>query len=107
MMPSNDKFPNFVADQLLTKEDLNNMFSFLDEQERLTRVNLIGAGIACGLEVSAAADGSSVSISKGTGVTSEGYLATLDDITYSRYLPYDAVQPEYYDPFVSALRIQK
>jgi len=107
MMPSNDKFPNFVADQLLTKEDLNNMFSFLDEQERLTRVNLIGAGIACGLEVSAAADGSSVSISRGTGVTSEGYLATLDDITYSRYLPYDAVQKEYYDPFVSSLLIQK
>jgi len=37
--------------QVLTSGHLNDVFDFLDEQTRLTRSNLIGIGIVCGLEI--------------------------------------------------------
>ena len=74
MLPVNISYPLFEANQVLSNEHLNQLFDYLDEQERLTRTNLIGIGIVCGLEPSIAATGDSVSISKGCGVTSEGYL---------------------------------
>ena len=51
MIPSKLLYPDFVPDQLLTSEDLNSLFGYLDEQGRLTRTNLIGVGIVCGLEI--------------------------------------------------------
>ncbi len=44
-------YPEFVADQVLTADHLNELFDYLDEQDRLTRRCLIGIGIVCGLEV--------------------------------------------------------
>ena len=101
MIPLNEIYPVFKPDQLLTSEHLNSMFSFLEEQDRLTRTNLIGIGIVCGLNLTTASDGSSITISGGTGVTSEGYLISIDQDTYTRYNTFDAVKPEYYDLFVS------
>ncbi|MBP6827175.1 MAG: hypothetical protein KA165_11505, partial [Saprospiraceae bacterium] len=47
----NSKYPVFEANQVLTNRHLNQGFNYHDEQERLTRANLIGIGIVCGLEV--------------------------------------------------------
>ena len=66
-------YPVFEANQVLTNAHLNDLFEYLDEQTRLTRSNLIGIGIACGLEVTFEAPGT-VHLSKGCGVTSQGYL---------------------------------
>ena len=44
-------YPVFEANQVLTNAHLNDLFEYLDEQTRLTRANLIGIGIVCGLEV--------------------------------------------------------
>ena len=74
MKPSIDMYPVFEANQVLTNHHLNQVFNFLDEQERLSRANLIGIGIVCGLEIEMNSDGSAIHISKGCGITSEGYL---------------------------------
>jgi hypothetical protein len=37
MLPVQVEFPKFVADQLLTSEDLNDLFGYLDEQNRIVQ----------------------------------------------------------------------
>jgi len=83
-------FPVFEADQVLTNHHLNDLFNYLDQQERLTRCKLLGSGIVCGLEVSTAND--TINITKGCGLTSQGYIILLCDHTgvngYKYYTPY-------------------
>lgn len=80
MEPRQDHFPVFEANQVLTSRHLNDVFTHLDEQERLTRANLIGIGIVCGVEVGLAGGGSPViQVSKGCGVTSQGYLIDVPE----------------------------
>lgn len=107
MMPSNLKYPEFVPDQLLTSENLNDMFRYLDEQGRMTRTNLVGIGIVCGLEVETAADGTSIVVTKGTGITSEGHLVAQDQRTYTQSLPFDAAKELFYDPFLTAANLKQ
>lgn len=113
MLPSADNlnYPVFVPDQVLTRENLNDLFSYLEEQERLTRTNLIGIGIVCGLEVKTGVDGNGrfLTITKGTGVTSSGYLVSIPEITYHNISDFSALQCAYYDRFVtnSSPRVQK
>lgn len=110
-MPVNTIFPEFVPDQLLTSDDLNEMFDYLDEQERMTRSNLVGIGIVCGLQIKTPAAKNSITITKGVGVTSEGYLVRFDqDTVYTAYKSFDAVKEEYYSKFVNTnvtLKTQK
>jgi hypothetical protein len=103
MFPSNPSvYPEFVADQLLTAHDLNELFGYLDEQGRMTRTNLIGIGIVCGLQVQVNAAQTQITITKGVGVTSQGYLISVPTITYSKSLLYDSVVKEKtYDRFVN------
>ena len=112
MIPSaaNSDYPKFVADQVLTSDNLNDLFGYLDEQGRMTRTNLSGIGIVCGLKVKTAADGSSITITKGVGVTSSGYLVSVPEITYTKRTTavFDAVKSEYYNRFVNiASKTQK
>ena len=100
MIPTVNQFPEFVADQLLMAEDLNNMFGYLEEQERLTRTSMIGIGIVCGLEVKTSTDGTKITITRGTGDTSEGYLIRMEEETFFEYKEFDAVKPKFYDVFV-------
>jgi hypothetical protein len=112
MIPSaaNSDYPKFVADQVLTSDNLNDLFGYLDEQGRMTRTNLSGIGIVCGLKVKTAADGSSITISKGVGLTSSGYLVSVPEITYTKRTSavFNAVKSEYYNRFVNiASKTQK
>lgn len=87
----------FEKDQVLTPEQLNSLSGYLDDQERLTRVALIGVGIACGLW--ATLDGNRVRLSHGVGTTTDGDLAFLPQASlYDRYKPYDRSAPAY-EPF--------
>jgi hypothetical protein len=106
MLPSNVNYPMFQPDQLLTSDNLNQLFGYLEEQGRLTRTNLIGMGIVCGLEVKTSADGMSITISKGCGITSEGYLVSVPETTYTYYKPYNAVLDLLYGLFVDGSRNQ-
>ncbi len=100
MLPKQSNYPEFVADQLLTAGQLNELFGYLEEQERITRTNLIGIGIVCGLEVQTASDGSSITITQGCGVTSDGYIISVPTITYTEYATYNPVQDRLYEKFV-------
>ncbi|MBD1363171.1 hypothetical protein IDJ77_05040 [Mucilaginibacter sp. ZT4R22] len=102
MLPTQVNYPEFVPDQLLTSEHLNQLFGYLEEQGRLTRTNLIGIGIVCGLEVKTNATGTQITITKGCGVTSEGYLVAVPETTYTQSKPFNAVQERIYDRFVDA-----
>lgn len=95
---SPSRFPEFVADQVLTAQNLQDLFNYLDEQERLTRTNLIGIGIVCGLEVSVS--NTSVTISQGVGVTSAGYLVAMPQRTYTHQQEFNAEKERLYDRFV-------
>ena len=68
-----NKYTFFKPNQLLSDSDLNDNFNYLDERDRLTRVDLIGTGIVCGLEPSFTTNGN-LSISKGYGITTDGYI---------------------------------
>ncbi|WP_339875676.1 PKD domain-containing protein [uncultured Algoriphagus sp.] len=79
-------YPVFEADQVLSNGHLNNLLNYLEQQERLTRIKLIGRGIVCGLEIQSSA--SEITLSKGCGLTSQGYLIQLCDTSYSFYASY-------------------
>ncbi|QCX00966.1 hypothetical protein FGM00_12905 [Aggregatimonas sangjinii] len=103
-----DRYPKFVADQVLTEKSLNQMFGYLEEQQRLTRTTLIGIGILCGMEVSVNAAGTALTISEGVGVTSKGYLVPFPETTYTLYNDeFSAEQDFFYPPFLDAADTQK
>ncbi len=81
MIPKEISYPVFEANQVLTNNHLNAVRDYLDEQHRLSRANLHGTGVVCGLEISATGtvNHQTVVISRGCGITSEGYLVVVGD----------------------------
>jgi hypothetical protein len=83
-------YPSYQPNQFLTSQDLNNSFSYLEEQERLTRANLIGTGIVCGLDFSIVSDAGSkltaITIHAGFGVTADGYSVDLPKPLEYKYM---------------------
>ena len=87
----------FEKDQVLTESQLNDVTNYLDDQNRLTRVNLTGIGIVCGLQAGRQAD--KIAVGKGVAITSDGDLIYFaNDVTFSRYKLYDDTNPVY-SPF--------
>ena len=90
----------FEPDQVLTNNHLINLFNYLDQQERWSRNKLIGIGIACGLDIDQHIDDGSIEITKGCGITSQGYLIILQDTTpYTCCIPYSPIDPPKDLPF--------
>ncbi|HZH71582.1 MAG TPA: hypothetical protein VFD91_03735, partial [Mariniphaga sp.] len=79
-------YPVFEADQVLTNDHLNSMVNYLDQQDRLTRMKLIGSGIVCGLEIEPTA--SEIKVKKGCAVTSQGFMVLHCETVYTHYIPY-------------------
>lgn len=89
----------FEKDQVLTHEQLNSLADYADDQIRLTRVRLLGTGIACGLRATIFDEG--VAVSKGMGVTTDGDIIAMEQVTYfTHYRVYDESFPAY-APFYS------
>lgn len=88
-MANPNEYIVFEPDQVLTNSHLNELFNYLDQQERWTRNKLLGIGIACGLDL--VQHPGVIEITKGCGVTSEGYLILQDDAQYAYYMPYTPV----------------
>ncbi len=101
MFPEQTTYPQFAPNQVLSNQHLNDLFEYLDEQDRLTRTHLIGIGIVCGLEATygQGENNFGINISKGCGVTSEGYLIRWDeDEALEYFTPYAlpvALKPRY------------
>ena len=81
-------YPVFEADQVLTNRHLNDLFNYLEQHNRLTRIKLIGSGIVCGLDISIQ-EKESISVSKGCGLTSQGYLITFCDTKFTHFINYN------------------
>ncbi|BCL33737.1 hypothetical protein [Nostoc sp. MS1] len=96
-------YPIFTANQVLSKDDLNHLVNYLDEQNRLTRAYFIGMGIVGGLEVSSVFDTTSshIQISAGCGITSEGYAIALADTKLTHYCEEQLVLTTLFDSQVS------
>lgn len=91
-------YPIFEANQVLTKAHLNDLFEYLDEQQRLTRANLVGIGIVCGLRGELTGTGT-VRLTRGCGITSQGYLVVEpDDLELVSVRPYQLPGEDPYPP---------
>ncbi|HKJ42122.1 MAG TPA: hypothetical protein VKA27_08500, partial [Sunxiuqinia sp.] len=74
-----DSFPVFEQNQVLTEEHLNAVVNYLDQQTRLSRRDLRGYGVVCGLKLSVV--NRQLNLSKGCGLTSDGDLLEWTDDT--------------------------
>jgi hypothetical protein len=98
--PLASQYTVFERDQVLTHTQLNEVATWLDQQDRLSRVSLVGIGIITGLHLSA--DGASVSVAPGIGITSDGDLIRLaEPLMLAGWRSYDATAPRY-EPFYDA-----
>lgn len=89
-----NQYTVFEPDQVLTHSQLNSVSSYLDDQDRLTRVALLGVGIVAGLRVGRVDTG--VRVTRGLGLTTDGDLLMLGaDTLYDRFRPYDTTAPAY------------
>ena len=62
----------FEADQVLTHGQLNELGRYLNQQQRLTRTQLVGVGLISGLDLSVGLD--AVGIGPGVGITTDGEI---------------------------------
>ena len=84
----------FEPDQVLTHHQLNSLSDYLDDQDRLTRVALLGVGLVGGLQVRLS--GGAVEVGRGLGVSTDGDLLMLaTDTAYDRFRPYGSSAPAY------------
>ena len=87
METTNTFYPVFEPDQVLTSEHLNQLRRYLAAQDRQSRRLLHGIGVVWGLFVSNPKAGE-ISISKGVGITSMGYLICIEQADCKFYRPY-------------------
>ncbi|MGK7926394.1 MAG: hypothetical protein AB4290_14345 [Spirulina sp.] len=84
----------FEKDQVLTEKQLNGITNYLNDETRLTRVNVLGVGIISGLRVSVQSD--VVTVTKGVGITTDGDLLYYgNDTSFDRFLEYNKSYPKY------------
>jgi hypothetical protein len=84
----------FEKDQVLTALQLNSVSGYFEDQTRLTRTQLLGVGIICGLKVTSA--GKQITVGKGVGITTDGDLLNYGkDTQFTQYKLYDDKNPAY------------
>lgn len=86
--------PRFNAGQVLRHSDLNDLADYLDEQDRLTRMLLVGIGIVEGLMPRVGPDGNSLIIGSGIGISSDGYLIYVEEEWDLKYYYESNITPE-------------
>lgn len=77
-------YPIFEADQVLSQKHLNQLLCYLEEQDRVSRVQLLGMGLVCGLDISRPA-ATTIQIGCGVGITSLGFLLPFEASTFTHF----------------------
>ena len=91
----NTRFTIFENDQVLTADQLNDLFNYLDVQTRLTRTQAIGVGIICGLEIGLV-NNKNVVLSKGTAITTDGDLLYVPhNLEFDSWEPFEDLNAKY------------
>jgi len=89
----------FEKDQVLTDSQLNSISQYLDDQNRLTRVHLLGVGILCGLTITRR--NNNITLTAGTAITTDGDLIKINDTQrYDQFKLYSDNTPDY-APFIN------
>ena len=95
------KFPIYEADQVLSANHLNQSLAYLEKHDRLSRRLLHGIGVVCGLNFTV--EEGTLTITKGCGITSEGYLIALEEaMVLTQVRKYIPPYPPKYTPFYAA-----
>ena len=95
--------PEFVSNQTLSHDNLNQIFNYLDKENRQTRYLLIGTGILCGLDLHA--DGSNSHIKPGLAITTEGHILPLPARFNFNYYRIFKDKGKSYSPFKDMTKI--
>ncbi|MDB5014902.1 MAG: hypothetical protein JWQ25_3104, partial [Daejeonella sp.] len=91
----NTRFTIFENNQVLTADQLNDLFNYLDVQTRTTRTRAIGVGIICGLEMGVLENRRLV-LSKGAAITTDGVLLSFDfDQEFDQYAVFEDLDAKY------------
>lgn len=89
------RFTIFENDQVLTADQLNDLFNYLDIQSRLTRTQAIGVGIICGLEIGVL-ENRNIVLSKGSAITTDGDLLHIPhDVEFDQYDTFGDINAAY------------
>ncbi len=84
----------FENDQVLTAEQLNRNFEYIDNQARISRTKMIGVGLICGYE--ATFKDNIITVEKGAASTSNGDLFYHDSkIKFTKYKTFKDKNAEY------------
>ncbi|MCD0467632.1 hypothetical protein [Flavobacterium sp. ENC] len=70
-------YRKFTKNQVLTEGHLNEIVDYFDDQDRISRIGLSGVGIICGFQVSYDPAAKLISITQGSGITTDGDLFHL------------------------------
>ena len=70
-------YRKFTKNQVLTEGHLNEIVDYFDDQDRLSRIGLSGVGIICGFQVSYNEAAKNISITQGSGISTDGDLFHL------------------------------
>jgi hypothetical protein len=93
--PANTRYTEFENNQVLTADQLNDLFRYLDIQSRLTRTRGIGVGIICGLEIGVT-EQNNIVVSKGTAITTDGDLLFVDsDLVFDQFSEFKDANSKY------------
>lgn len=91
----NTRFTIFENDQVLTADQLNDLFNYLDVQTRLTRTQAIGVGIITGLEIGLL-NNKHLVVSKGAAITTDGDLLLFqNDQEFDQYDTFEDKNAKY------------
>ncbi|NQY07170.1 MAG: hypothetical protein HRT68_13525, partial [Flavobacteriaceae bacterium] len=71
------QYRKFNTNQVLTEKQLNEFLDYFEDQHHLARIGLSGVGIVCGFKLSFNQTDSSITITQGYGVTTDGDLIAL------------------------------
>ncbi len=90
-------YPVFDSNQVLTKNQLNDLRNYLDEQNRIqTRVKLIGTGIINGFSVKYNAALGLITITGGLGLSSNGHMLEYKTArTFDKIMQLDEFDPSH------------
>lgn len=95
MSKDNTRFTIFENDQVLTADQLNDLFNYLDVQSRLTRSQAIGVGIICGLEIGML-ENKNIVLSKGSAITTDGDLLFVpNDLEFDQIDLFEDINANY------------
>jgi len=91
----NTRYTQFEDNQVLTSEQLNGLFRYLDIQSRLTRTRGIGVGIVCGMEIGFTAENKIV-VSMGSAITTDGDLLHFsNDQAFDSFIKFEDINSRY------------